>query len=89
MKLTSFSVIIYEGQSATPRLTFSNTDTTQCDFKEIKFNKSENSLFQSGTLVMFKGIAEPVVNDKVVIIINGTTRFTGYVSGISRELKGN
>lgn len=89
MALTSFSVDIYEGQTTNIRIAFSNTDTSQGNFQLIKFTKNENSLIQSGTLILFKGIAEPQINDKVVIKLNGATKFAGYVAGINRSLKGD
>lgn len=89
MALNSFSIDVYVGQTAVKRIAFSNTDTTQGNFQSIKFTKSENSLFQSGTLILFKGIDEPIINDKVVIKLNGTVKFAGYVASINRSLKGD
>ena len=89
MTLTSFGITIYVGQTGTPRITFTNTNKVDGTFSSVKFTKSENSLFQSGTLTLFKGTSEPEINDAVVIKLNGVTKFAGYVSSINRSLKGD
>lgn len=89
MSLDSFQLDIYSGQTATKKVTVTLDSQSSGQLEKVSFFKSVQDMYQAGILSIDNVAQEPEINDRVVISINSTDMFDGYVRSVSRNYRGS